>query len=149
MGIKEILEKLRDGLANDASLKSYCQTEYGKDQTVFLGLDKRNPPKEHDTPVIIIAYVEKTEIIGNRKKYRILIGYSITKITIIISGNKTTYEGFPLVEELREKSETVLLSLRKSLGKIDLESAVVENSIFPQFTASTFVNIEIINSSRS
>jgi len=39
--------------------------------------------------------------------------------------------------------------LRKNLGKIDLEGDVVDNTIFPQFAAGSFITIENINSSRS
>jgi len=149
MGIRNVLETLRDGIANDVTLKAYCQSTYTKDQTVYLGIDKRNPPGEDKTPVIIIAYVERTEKMSNRIKYRILVGYSVSDETITTLSNKVTYNGFVYAEELREQTETAILKLRKNLGKIDLEGDVVDNTIFPQFAAGSFITIENINSSRS
>ena len=149
MGIRTILEKLRDGIAIDATLKSYCQANYTTDQTVFLGLDRHNPPGENYMPLIVIAGVENVDIFGVKKIYKIHIGYSVFKETVTTVANKNTYEGFILAEELREKTEEAILRLRGILGKINLESGSVANNIFPQFTANTYVIIEQINSSRN
>lgn len=149
MGIRTILENLRDGIAGSTVLKAYCQTKYAKDHTVYLGLNKQNPPGEENAPLVIISLVDSAEVAGNRKRWKLLLGYCVFDETLTITGNKNTYEGFLLAEELREKTEEVILSLRKILGKIEFDGGTLENEIYPFFTASSYVIIETINTSRS
>lgn len=149
MGVRHILETLRDNIAESASLKTYCQVKYNKDQTVFLGLNRQSPPDVEKSPLIIIPTIGSEIVVGNKKIYKVLIGYCVFNETLLTTENKNTYEGFILSEELREKTEIVILGLRKDLGKINLESETMENKIFPQFTTCSYVLIEQINTSRS
>ncbi|MDY0242574.1 MAG: hypothetical protein RBR34_10385, partial [Rhodospirillaceae bacterium] len=59
----ELIEKIRDAVANSQEISAWCVSKYGKTPTVFVGIDIENPPAETDYPVIVIEGV--AEAYGN------------------------------------------------------------------------------------
>jgi len=52
MTLIELIHTLRDALANDAPLLTWANDTYGRDPSIFVGLDERNPPTESEYPAI-------------------------------------------------------------------------------------------------
>jgi len=149
MGIRSVLERLRDGIVADAQLKVFTQATYTSNINVFCGNDVNNSPAKTYSPYVVINNVENVIRGGNRNTYKInffvgIVSEDKTEVTNVI-----TYDGFILCEELREEIENAILRLRKYKWKIDIESSTLVNNVFPLFTSNFMVNIETINSSRS
>ena len=77
MGIRQILESIRDGLAADTTLAEYCQGKFGKQHTVFLGLNWQDPPGQEFFPAIIIAEVDEASRNNMRATWRVRIALNI------------------------------------------------------------------------
>jgi len=147
LGIRAILEGLRDSLANSTELTEYCQTKFGKPQTVFLGYNPEKPPTEEDWPAVVIAMVD-SEIQNRRIQRKITVGFFSDNETIDQDTNAKTYRGFVDSEELREVTEEVALNLQGPLGKIEIEAGTEDNLLFPLFTSLSIFTIENIVESR-
>jgi len=149
MGIRSILEALRDGIRDDAELKQYCQGKYSKNQTVFLGFNPADLPDSSYFPVVVIAGVDSLEITASRRKWRIRLGINIENDTIDTSiANSVTYEGFVDAEELREKVEEAIFRLREKLGRVEIEGNTIEDSLFDLFASETSIIVEQYRSQR-
>jgi hypothetical protein len=144
--IKNILEKIRDGLASDSILNDYCVETFGNKPKIYLGVNHQNPP--NDNPCIIITSVTFSSA-ANRNIYKIQMFFSCNDETQNIVGDKKTFEGFLKAEELREKSEEAIFRIRFSLGKMTLESQSIDNMIFPVWTSNSNLIFETIKTSRN
>ena len=149
MGIRDILEKLRDGIVADAALNIYTQANFTKKINIFCGNDVNNPPAKIYSPYVVINDVENVLRGGNRTTYKINFFVGVINEDKTEGTNVVIHEGFVLCEELREEIENAILRLRKYKWKIDIESGTLINNVFPLFTSNFKINIETINSSRS
>jgi hypothetical protein len=59
LNIDTLVDILFDSCVADASLLSWCNTNYSSPQTIYKGIDLRNPPPQTDYPIIHIWPVNK------------------------------------------------------------------------------------------
>lgn len=52
--LKTTLETFKDALTANAALSTWCQAIYGRQLTVYVNMDARNPPGEEQCPYILI-----------------------------------------------------------------------------------------------
>lgn len=144
MGIKEVLEVIRDTLAGDTELKSFCQANWAKDQTVFLGVNWQDPPDESTFPVIIIPKIQTEGKGAKLAKYRIFLSFAISQSEKTQGAGSITYDSFVLVEEFRELAESAIENTRDCRGKIgtlEMDGESIEDMIFEHAGSETSIII--------
>ena len=90
----DILQKMRDVLANNQELQDWCQVNYGKQPTIFVGIDERNPPGKKNCPLIILR-LDDSEIGKETKQheYKILVDWAVLDESVTKNDNIIEYRG--------------------------------------------------------
>lgn len=148
MSIREDLTTLEEVLANSTEITAFCQSKYGRKQTIFVGMNMQNPPNKDSAPSITIVGV-KTNKVGRVAKYSFGIGIIVERATITEKNTPVkaiTMEGFIEAEELREIVEDSVIDSHKFL-KPSIDSETIQNEIFPIFTTMTTIIVEEVISS--
>lgn len=145
MGIRKVLESLRDAIASDAGVTDWCNLYYSRGHKVFLGYNREQPPIDDDWPAVVIASVDFLESKLSMERHKITIGIYIGDESEDTSGNKITFAGFANSEELREVVEKAIVRNQKKIGKVEFEANTLETPLFPLFTAITMPIVEIIS----
>jgi len=149
MGIRAILETIRDGLRTDAELIEYTQAKYTKNPTIYLGVDLEAMPPQSTFPVVAIAAVDSVEVTTSRRRWRIRLGINIENSTIdTATANQVTYEGFVEAEEFREEVEFAILRLSNSLGKLEIQGQTIEETLFENWASEVSFFVEQYRTSR-
>jgi len=147
MKTTELLEKLANILADDQDIKTFCQAQFGRAQTVYLGVNPESPPEQDEYPVIILFYAERTKGESNALiQFLIEVGIAVYNEEIRTDANKKIFSGLEQVEDLRELVETAILD--SHLGKIDVNGETHVEVYFPLFGSHTAITIAIPRSSR-
>jgi hypothetical protein len=94
IAINEILETFVNALAADTALNDYCQTQFAKDVTIFMGYNGETPPAVTDCPYIVIYPDQKVEGADeNIYKYTIPADWAVANETQTTSGKIVTLAG--------------------------------------------------------
>lgn len=147
MTTAEILVAVRDALAADATLTAWCTEQFGKAQTVLLGIDENRPPAEEDYPVVAIAGIEQVRGQARRElEWNIFLGVGIINSEVAQSENMRTCSGMLQAETLREHAENALYRARLC----DVESAgdASGESYHPLYVSYTTVAVRQLKTSR-
>lgn len=144
-----LLEKLRDILAADEKLQSWCQEKLGGKPTVYLGMNPEMQPPTEDYPVIVIFGADRQQ--GEDARYRRFaceIGVALTDDSIEVDEDKKTktYTGMLLVEQFRETLEGAIFRAR--LGKVSADGETALAVYFPIFESHTLITFDFVRSSR-
>lgn len=135
MDIKTLVEKIRDAIKANAAIAGYCNTNYGRAQTVYIDLDSDNPPDpETEYPIIIMFADSQGRGLKNRYGEMVVeVGYGIKsteKTTETLEVGETeleatlvTYTGVEKILEFRKTVEDVLFNSATDLGGSWFESA--------------------------
>lgn len=141
--IDETLHATQAALAADADIETYCQAQFSKSVTVYLGSDPDDPPPAVDYPLVVIYAVPRAARgqVSREISREIVLGAGVYNDTIDRATPKqVTYEGFPQAERLRELAETCVLAAL--LGtKVDVGSETFTSVIFPIFRSDTRIEI--------
>lgn len=143
MTTAELLIKIRDILLTDAALAGWAVTQFGKNVTIYTGVDLEDLPKESEYPVIVIGDIKVQR--GNNRLARVWdvnLGFGIinnTKDTSV--PNAVTYTGFGQVEEFRHQGENALIRSRE-LGKVNAQGDAETLDLFPEFVSLATITIE-------
>jgi hypothetical protein len=108
LNLYAIASKWRDVLKNDQDIIDFCQLKYGKNHTIFMGLDIKNPPKKDDCPYIIINPESKSEG-GDQSEYP----YSVFVGAGIFNDQKTITDNVVEMNGMQEISDFLQLILAK------------------------------------
>ena len=137
----ELLIKVADILTADADIKAWCQSTYAKDQQVYAGINNEEPPSSDEYPLLVAYSVERMESANiDKELFGIEIGVGVYDNDISISGSKHTLMGLTRVLKLRQLAESAIITSK--IGKIDVNSNTVTDSMFPFFSSHTVVKIE-------
>jgi len=130
MDILTLYNAIRDGIADDAATKLWCQINYDRDHKVFAGIDDRNPPQETDCPYAYLFMDSKS--IGYRLEQK---GHSIGVITEIYKEGTTAVSG---------KTNIILLTgiLHNETFRKYVETAVIA-AVTAQLNAYAVEQIDI------
>lgn len=149
METDELIELIRDTLANNTDISSWCQTQFSKIPTIYTGVDEDSPPPASEYPVIAITDV--AEFYGetqNKKSWDINIGCGVNQEEIIIneSAGTKTYSGFIQAEQLRKLVENALA--KANFAKISYRGKSKQLSEYPLFVSYTTPTVEMWNTRR-
>lgn len=152
MKASDLLILLGTKIEESQELKDWSQTHFGKDHTVYIGIDQENPPEETDYPLIVIFYIERIRGESDKRiTYSAEIGAGIFKEGVVFpdqteNPNLKSYAGLPLVEEFRELLEDVLLYSK--IGLVDVTGETTTEVYYPFFRSNTLFSLEFIRTSR-
>lgn len=146
MMVNEFLEKLRDFLASDAQIKTWCQAEYAKDQTVWLGTNINMPPDSYSMPAIVIDSIFERTQIGTRASFKVLIGLLLKDDRKTESVGKSTFHGFLNCEKFRDEVQKSILRGQRTLkAKIEFsDGGTFTNTVFPLWSGKMAVYVEYL-----
>lgn len=149
MELWTLIGYVRDAIKSASAISTWCNTNYSKGHTIYIGYDEQNPPGQANCPIIVISPVEQNRSLdANYGPMIIEIGYGIYDETKSTSGNVTTYKGIENILAFRAAVEGVLFGLRPttSLGGAWIEGAhemIEAIEAFPWFISNvqyTFKN---------
>jgi len=104
-----ILEALKLALLSDALLDAWCQSEFSKAPTVWIGIDEQNPPPEEDYPLVAIVGVDQARAEDRREiEWQVHFGSGVINTSFESSSNSRIYPGLSQVETMRELAENAL-----------------------------------------
>jgi hypothetical protein len=146
MDINTILTTLRDAIADDSATKTWTQSIYEADHTLFVGIDSRNPPGEADCPYVAIYHDSRGTGTGNAKKEcNITVVCAIHDASLVTGGKKnvTEYAGVRRLEKFRQLIEAVVDAADLG-GRASVEAAAAEYEEiehFPFFMCATLYSV--------
>lgn len=111
MNIITLLQTMRDAIASDSTIESWCIANYHRSHKVYLGMDHRDPPDVGDYPLIHLYPTKK--ITGwdlDRQEFRIgaTCGLCDDDLRQITSSNVIEYESIQYVEDFRKYVENAI-----------------------------------------
>lgn len=101
MDLNDIKDGLRDLIATDSALKAWCQTTYGKDHTVFVGVDTTgdgegnfpNLPGVADAPyVTVLVDGKQAGLARQKKRHTVLITNGVADESKVDDGEANVIE---------------------------------------------------------
>ncbi len=157
MNITTLLDKIITAVSTNASLITWCTTNYSKKPTIYKGIDLRKPPPSTECPVINIIPVKK-----NPSESEGIVPHVVGVICMVYNNSDPTstttgggvvikeYAGVDNIEGFRKvienaitaisfDSDTDLTGLRVNDIKIDYDTI----DVFPFFRC--FMEIEFTN----
>jgi len=151
--VSEILLMLGEALVNDEDIKQFCQDNFGRDQTVFVGMNNEDTPADDEYPLIVIFYAER--VVGDSSNINCFaseIGAGVRNKNLEETGKLKVYTGMIQVEDLREIIETAIFAYRlkhpREFGKINVSGDTRSETYYPIFRSNTLITIEKIRTSR-
>lgn len=110
IAVQEVIDTYVGALAADAAIETWCQAEYGKSATIFVGIDTRNPPGKAQVPFIVFRPGPSAE--GDEVG---TFQYTFTVDWIIVNEGSTTTGGVVKMDGLKKSDEfgqLILAALR-------------------------------------
>lgn len=150
--VSRLLLKLGKIIEKDEAIKSYCQEQFGKNHTVYIGINNEQAPPEDAYPLVVLFYAERFRGDGaNRIRYAVEIGVGVfndhLNAELPDNPNLYVYIGLRQAEDLRELVENAVFKSR--FGKTDIEGDTRSEVYFPLFRSNTLITIELVASSRT
>lgn len=144
MNVHDVLEKLREVIVSDFELKSWCQSEYSKDHTVFLGTNPNVPPESYSYPAVVIDSVYERSQAVTRASLKVLIGLLLKDDRKTDSFGSVTYIGFLNCEKFRDEVQKSIMRGQRILkAKIEFsDGGTFTNSVFPIWSGKMALYIE-------
>jgi hypothetical protein len=148
MNIDTLIELLVDALIADASILSWCNTNYSTPHTIYKGIDLSNPPGEDEYPLIAIWPISKTsgyQLAEKAHVIQITSGIYDSTFSSDTDTNLVTvkrYRGVSRTEAFRKLVETaVVAEIGSNTNTTELVEEALEISyepieFFPSFFAT-------------
>lgn len=134
MNLYTLIGTLRDAIHDDADLQSWCTTNYGQNQKVYVGVDMRNPPQDDSYPIITLFPGGKNQGLAT-----MAMGHVIRVNCGIVNASNRTIVGKTDVTELAGISDIVSLTA-------DVIDIVVDNvpaGLFPDSSETIYSDIAL------
>lgn len=145
---RQMIETVRDILAADKDVLAWCQANFARDLTVYVGIDEAQPAPPEDYPLAaVIDLRARAGNTANRRAWDLLLGLGVVQETITVNGNIHTYDGFLQAEELRDLAENALLK-GLSRPRVSAGGWSARINMFPTFVSYTLISTEEIASRR-
>lgn len=97
LGFAGIIERFKDAILAYEPLAVWCQDQFGKGLTLYIGMDQRNPPGKAECPLIILTpegtATDGESPDGREHRYPIGIRWGVVNEDVIKVGNVITYPG--------------------------------------------------------
>ena len=137
-----LITSIRDAVKASDDIKNWCVLTYGREHTVYTGIDPRKPPGESEYP--LVAIFPDSKIVGHdisRKGHSVGIVcgvYDDTMSSLLQDGVEPTgYVGVTNLETFRKLVETATLSELSGtlvVDRLEIQYETVES--FPFLLAS-------------
>lgn len=142
--LSDIVAKWRDAIKNSTEINNFCLTNYGEDLTLFVGVNKKSPPKDKDYPLVVLRPGVKIE--GEEEeefRYSISVGWGIINENVSVVGNVEEIEGIAECDELGQLilQELAAVNPAHPLSTIEYEIEAVE--FFPKIIGEMAIEISI------
>ena len=143
--LSHIVAKWRDAIKDSVEINNFCLNNYSKDLTLFVGVNKKNPPKNKDYPLIVLRPGVKIEGENEEEfRYSISVGWGIINENVSVVGNVEEIEG---IAECDEFGQLILQELAEvnpayPLSTVEYELEAVE--FFPKIIGEMLIEISII-----
>ena len=144
IAMRDIMDRFATTLAGTAALDAWCQDKFGKDATIYVGFDVREPPGEADTPFIVIQPGAASE--GDEMgvfSYIVTVDWGIVVDTSTTTGQIKEMDGLKLSDEL---GRIILDALRGASSNVSLSSwtyTIEPVEFFPMILAGVSFTINV------
>jgi len=132
-------------ILNDASISSFCTTNYGQDIFIYNGMDLSNLPGEGNTPYVIIF--KDAERIGEAvSNYRYELGFQVTIFDENIDSTTTRVEKQLGEERVEQLTLLIYDALRRDMpcnGNVDDADIMIDSSQHPLYTGMMVIGFNI------
>jgi hypothetical protein len=147
-----ILNTIRDGIAGDSAIDTWCRATYGQGHKVFVGIDPNSPPADPDLdetgkaiagtgqyPCIALSIGGKTEGVEQLNiphRFRSTLGLYDDSRPGDTDTNILQYAGATRIEEFRALVDAALVKAVATLENHDITEAEMDFSpvtLFPWF----------------
>lgn len=146
MNITTIVDTISEAIAQDSDIATWCQTNYGGGQTVYVNIDERNLPGASGCPYIALWPASKH--VGRaviKKNHVVEIACCIHDDNSRTHGeidNIVEFTGVANIEALRKLIETSVAEIdfgKPYLADVDIEYDTITS--FPFFYAGMMITI--------
>lgn len=133
MDINSLIGSYASALASNADLKLWANMYYGQDHTVFVNIDKRNPPSQESCPFIIIYPLNKSVGLQPEKKHQIEIDCCIFDEAeeTPAEANLKGFAGVQRIETFRKMAEYIVIGT--DIGNALIETIDIEYDVINSF----------------
>lgn len=142
MNMNTLIGAIKTAVSANSAVKTWTQATYGKDHTVFVGVDARNPPGEADCP--LVAIFPGGKISGTSQDFltdRVGVSCEITNEDSTTTGNATEYDGIQEIETFRQKVLDAIDEITDArITKIETEYEAM--AFFPLFMCDMLITFE-------
>lgn len=134
--LKHFAETIRD----NAAIREFCVSRYGKRPTIQVGLDLKRPPK--DVPIVVFYEASVERDLDAKPQAGFAVAWCIANEAVDETDGIRRYVGFDESDELGELIRTALAPVTAQY-RVRIESyGVNATEWFPQFPGSLFMAIE-------
>jgi|GEM_PF-3013379 len=102
MTLTEVTLQLRDELASNAEVDSWCVEKFGKQAKFYAGFNVRKPPKDSELPTVILIPDETDVDESGRRTFTIGLVWAVSSSESVTDGNRVTLAGCLLADEFGE-----------------------------------------------
>lgn len=143
-----IISAWRDAIANDSDIADYCDTEFDKPLTLYVGVPKKDPANASACPyAIIIPGIKDEGVDMDEGQYAISIGWGIwNNSDPVTTGNVVEHQGIAQVDEL---GQLILAAIdgastndNHPISHVHYDLEVTK--FIPQFVGEAVIEISII-----
>jgi len=147
---KDITEFIANIVLSSQAIDTFCITNFNKSLLVMVGIDNNNPPSEMELPCLVIEPTVKN--IGSKDTifdYEIALHIGIVgskKPTVV--GNKVTYDGVYIIEELGNLIVDTINSEFATHTNMDTYNVVFyqdEINAFPTYSGVVVASMSVPN----
>lgn len=144
INVNDILDLFSSKLAATAALDAWCQEKFGKDATIFVGVDLREPPGKAHAPFIVLQpgpAQEGDEV--STFSYQVTVDWCIVAETSTVTGNVRKVDGLALSDEL---GRIILEALRPASPNVTLSAwnyTIEQIEFFPMIMAGLDLTLNV------
>lgn len=131
-----LLQALRDGIADDSATKTWCNTNYGQDHKVYVGLDQDNPPDQNNYPIVSVYPLSKRGGYSADEvnhQFGIMVGIYDTSLATGGKTNVVEYKGVQNVEAFRKLVAAAIKTAVTTVRIAEVEIVYEALEVFPYF----------------
>ena len=140
LALKTIWQKWRDILEKDEAIEQCCQSKYGKSLTVYVGINRKNPPKAENCPFAVIlpgAKVEGEDV--GEFIYSLTVGWAIANENM--TGNEL--DGIGECDDLGQLILTALVEANPNYPASSINYDINPVDFFPQIVGEMLIELTI------
>ncbi len=140
LALKTIWKKWKSALKENQDIIDYCQLKYGKNHTIYTGINRKNSPKEANCPYIIIIPGSKSEGEDLAEfMYSISIGWAISNENM----TDNELDGLGECDDLGQLILSALNSVSPNHPLSTVEYEINPIEFFPQIVGEMLLELTI------